>query len=75
LGVCRATIRPAMKFHSIPSRGDAMRGVLNIIIGLVFVIGGLSGKLVMKGTQSGGALAVIGVVLLGLGAYRMVSRS
>ncbi len=62
--------------HSFPDEwGGAMRGILNIIIGLVFILGGLSGKLVMKGTQSGGALAVIGVVLLGVGAYRMVSRS
>jgi hypothetical protein len=52
-----------------------MRGALNIVIGLVFIIGGLSGKLVVKGTQSGGALAVIGVVLLGLGAYRMLNRA
>jgi hypothetical protein len=52
-----------------------MGGVLNIIIGLIFIIGGLSGNPVMKGTQSGGALAVIGVFLLGPGAYRMLNRS
>lgn len=52
-----------------------MRGLLNIVIGLVFIVGGLSGKLVMKGTQSGNALAVIGVVLLGLGAYRIANRT
>jgi hypothetical protein len=52
-----------------------MRSILNIIFGMVFIIGGLSGKFVMKGTQSGGALAVIGVVLLGLGAYRLMNRA
>jgi hypothetical protein len=50
-----------------------MRGVINIIIGLVFIVGGLSGKLAMRGTQSGGALAVVGVFLLGLGAFRLAT--
>ncbi len=50
-----------------------MRGVVNIIIGLIFIVGGLSGKLAMRGTQSGGALAVIGVFLLGLGVFRMAT--
>jgi hypothetical protein len=52
-----------------------MRGVFNIIIGLVFIIGGLSGRLAMRGTQSGVALAVVGVFLLGLGGYRLLNRS
>jgi hypothetical protein len=50
-----------------------MRGVVNIIIGLIFIVGGLSGKLAMRGTQSGGALAVVGVFLLGLGAFRLAT--
>ncbi len=50
-----------------------MRGLINVIIGLVFIVGGLSGKLAMRGTQSGGALAVIGVFLLVLGVYRMAA--
>ena len=37
-----------------------MRGVINIVIGLIFIVGGLTGKLSMRGTNSG-ALAVIGV--------------
>jgi hypothetical protein len=48
-----------------------MRGIINIIIGLVFIIGGLSGGLVLKGTQSGGGLAVLGVVLVLLGLFRL----
>jgi len=48
-----------------------MRGILNIIIGLVMVIGGLTGGLVMKGTQSGGALAGIGAVLILIGIFRL----
>lgn len=50
-----------------------MRGILNIVIGVVFIIGGLSGKLVMRGTESGVALAVIGGFLILLGIYRMAS--
>jgi hypothetical protein len=52
-----------------------MRGLVNIIIGLVFVVGGLTGNLSLRGTQSGPALAVIGVALIGLDAYRMMSKS
>ena len=48
-----------------------MRGILNLIIGGVMVIGGLSGGLVLKGTQSGGALAAVGAVLCGVGLYRL----
>ena len=48
-----------------------MRGIINIIIGLVMIIGGLSGNLVLKGTQSGGALAGVGVAILLLGVYRL----
>jgi hypothetical protein len=50
-----------------------MRGLINVIIGLVFIVGGLSGKLAMRGTESGPALAAIGVVLLILGVYRMAT--
>jgi hypothetical protein len=47
------------------------RGIFNLVIGGVMIIGGLSGNLVLKGTSSGGALALIGVFLAGLGIYRM----
>ena len=36
----------------------------NIIIGIIFIIGGLSGYLALRGTQSGYALAAIGAALL-----------
>ena len=51
-----------------------MRGILNIVIGIVFIIGGLSGNLVLIGTRSGAALAVLGVVLVGFGVFRIVNR-
>jgi hypothetical protein len=52
-----------------------MRGIISIVIGLVFIIGGLSGQLQLRGTGSGRALAVIGVGLIGLGIYRIVKKT
>ncbi len=52
-----------------------MRGVVSIVLGLVFIIGGLSGKLALRGTESGPALAVIGVALIGLGIFRIVKKT
>ncbi len=48
--------------------------MFNIIIGIVFIVGGLSGKLALIGTQSGTALAVLGGVLLVIGIFQ-VSKS
>jgi hypothetical protein len=52
-----------------------MRGIISILIGVVFIIGGLSGRLVLLGTRSGVALAVVGVLLLGLGIFRLLNRA
>ncbi len=52
-----------------------MRGVFNIVLGVVFIGGGLSGSLVLRGTHSGVALAVLGVGLTALGLFRMLSSS
>ena len=43
----------------------------NIIIGLVFIVGGLSGKLALIGTDSGPALAALGAGLLIWGVVQM----
>jgi hypothetical protein len=43
----------------------------SIIIGLVFIAGGLSGQLALIGTNSGTALAVVGALIVGRGIYRM----
>lgn len=43
----------------------------SIIIGIIFIAGGLSGKLALIGTNSGLALAVLGVLLVGRGVYRI----
>jgi hypothetical protein len=55
-------------------KGRAMRGIISIIIGLVFIIGGLTGKLSLRFTDSGYALAVVGVLLICLGIYRVVKK-
>ncbi|HWC59685.1 MAG TPA: hypothetical protein VHC44_08330 [Verrucomicrobiae bacterium] len=47
--------------------------MVKIIIGLVMVIGGLSGKLVLIGTQSGIALAVLGGVMIVWGITRVAT--
>jgi uncharacterized membrane protein YgdD (TMEM256/DUF423 family) len=44
----------------------------NIIIGVVFIIGGLSGQLALRGTESGPALAALGGVLLIWGIVQVV---
>lgn len=44
-----------------------------IIIGAIFIIGGLSGKLVLVGTNSGIALAVFGAVLIVWGVARVAA--
>jgi hypothetical protein len=44
----------------------------NIIIGIVFMIGGFSGELVLRGTESGPALAIVGLVLFIIGLVQIV---
>jgi len=44
-----------------------------IIIGGIFIVGGLSGKLVLIGTDSGIALAVVGVIMVIWGIARLAS--
>ena len=44
----------------------------NIVIGLVFLIGGLSGKIAIRGTDSSTAAAVVGAGLIVWGIVQMV---
>ena len=46
----------------------------NILIGIIFIIGGLSGNLVLRGTDSSELLIVVGVGLLLFGGYQMLRR-
>ena len=49
--------------------------MIKIILGVIFILGGLSGKLVLIGTSSGLALAAVGVVMLIWGVVQLKSRS
>ncbi len=42
-----------------------------IIFGIIFIIGGLSGDMVLVGTDSSGLLVLVGVVLVIWGISRM----
>ncbi|QVL30114.1 hypothetical protein KIH39_14750 [Telmatocola sphagniphila] len=52
-----------------------MGGIVNIIIGIVFVAGGLSGNLVLKGTSSGPGIAIVGGILILVGIFRLARGS
>lgn len=43
----------------------------NIIVGIIFIIGGLSGQLVLRGTNSSAALVVLGIFLIGRGIFKL----
>jgi hypothetical protein len=49
-----------------------MRGIISVILGLVMIVGGLSGNLVLRGTDNGPALAALGGVILVIGIIRIV---
>lgn len=44
----------------------------NIIIGVAFIVGGLSGKLALRGTESGQALAAVGALFAIWGVVQVV---
>lgn len=46
----------------------------NILIGIFFIIGGLSGNFVLRGTDSSQWLVVLGVGLALFGGYQIVRR-
>lgn len=52
-------------------QGANVGGILQIIIGLICIAGGLSGRLRLVGTSSGPLLAGIGGVLVAWGIYRI----
>ena len=47
-------------------------GIINIIVGLVCVGAGLSGRFVLLGTQSSIPLVAIGAAVAGYGVYRII---
>jgi|GEM_PF-1080229 len=54
------TVPPALDAGPSLQQSVAMPGLFNIIIGIVFVIGGATGKMALIGTNSPTALAVVG---------------
>ncbi|MCA8994435.1 MAG: hypothetical protein KDA88_20825 [Planctomycetaceae bacterium] len=57
-------------------RGETdVRGIVNIIFGGIMVVGGLSGQLVLRGTDSGGGLAIAGGVIILIGIIRLAMSS
>ena len=47
--------------------------MLSIIVGIMFIVGSLSGEVVYRGNNSGGTLALIGLGLVIWGMYRGLS--
>jgi hypothetical protein len=47
--------------------------MVRVILGGIFIVGGLTGKLVLLGTHSGPALAVVGAIMVVVGPLQ-VSR-
>lgn len=54
------------------ARGRSMAPYWNIGFGVACAAGGFSGKLVLLGTNSGTALGVVGLVLVGVGIYQLI---
>ena len=48
--------------------------MFNIIFGLIMLAGGLSGEMVLIGTQSSDALAVLGGVILAIGIFQVLKK-
>jgi hypothetical protein len=46
----------------------------NIVIGIFFIIGGLSGSMALRGTNSSGALAVVGALILAWGLFQVFAK-
>jgi hypothetical protein len=49
-----------------------MGPILNILIGAGLAVAGLSGQLVLRGTDSGPMLALVGAALAAYGVYQLV---
>ncbi len=49
--------------------------IITIGIGIVFIFGGLSGELVLRGTSSGPLLALVGLIMVIYGLWRIASIS
>ena len=48
--------------------------MFNIIFGLIMLVGGLSGEMVLIGTQSSDALTILGGVILAIGIFQVIRK-
>lgn len=46
--------------------------IFNVVVGLIFLVGGLSGKMALIGTGSTIAMAAVGGLILGIGIFQIV---
>jgi hypothetical protein len=60
-----------MFYYRPAVESSAMRGIISIIIGIIFIAGGLSGNLTLVGTHNGKGLAVAGGVMILIGIIRL----
>ena len=51
-----------------------MSGYINIIIGVLFVAGGLSGRFALFGTDSPELLAAVGLIPISMGAFQLYKQ-
>jgi hypothetical protein len=69
---CHPTAKPLprQKVQGPSSHGCSMRGIGNILVGIVFIIGGATGKLALIGTNSSVAIMILGVALVAWGGWQ-----
>lgn len=81
LGTIEASPRPIMSLVAVWGFGGSFHqprfecNMSKIIFGLIFIVGGLSGHLVLRGTGSSVALAAVGGVLLLIGIVQVAGRN
>jgi hypothetical protein len=54
--------------------GSMTAAIVNVVLGLLCIVGGASGRLVLLGTGSSGALAVAGLLLTAWGIHQIWRR-
>ena len=66
-------IRSERAFHHVSGIVSVVgAGIFNLIIGLLGLVAGLTGRWTLWGTDSSIALAVVGAGIAGLGVYQLV---
>ena len=74
-GRLSGTARDSSGAKSVGPAGQEIYPMWNIVIGVIFLIGGLSGKLALRGTGSTTAIAVVGGGLIVWGLIQVANRA